>query len=256
MIDIISQYWPQYLGIDNLPRISGLAMTLWILVTTLIIAFVMSVPLAILRASSNKYISRPIQLYTFVFRGSPLYVQLLIVYTGVYSLGFVRSTPTLADFFSSGLNCVIAIFSINACAYLTEVLAGSIRSIPAGEIESARAFGFSRLSIYTKIILPSALRRGLPYYGNEVIILLHSTSIAFTASVPELLKVARDVNSATYASFTAFGTAAVLYAIVATLLVIGFRLLERRWLAFLKPQSTACVAKDKNKTFTQEANLL
>lgn len=256
MIDIISQYWPQYLGIDNLPQLSGLTMTLWILVTTLVIAFVMSIPLAILRASSSKYINRPVQLYTFIFRGSPLYVQLLIVYTGIYSLGFVRSTPSLADFFSSGLNCVIAVFSINACAYLTEVLAGSIRAIPAGEIEAGRAFGFSRVSIYTKIILPSALRRGLPYYSNEVIILLHSTSIAFTASVPELLKVARDVNSATYASFTAFGTAAVFYAIVAMLLMLGFRLLERRWLAFLKPQSVAGIAKAKSKTSNQRVSSL
>lgn len=234
MIEIFREYWQQYLGVNGFPQLSGLTMTLWLLVLTLILAFIMSVPMAILRASSNKYLSGPVRLYTFVFRGTPLYVQLLIVYTGFFGLGFVRDTPFLADFFRSGFNCVIFAFAINECAYLTEILAGSIRAIPAGEIEAARAYGFTRVSIYTKCILPSALRRGLPYYSNEVIILLHSTSIAFTATVPELLSVARGVNSETYATFSAFATAAIFYAILAMILVATFRLLEKRWLAFLK----------------------
>ncbi len=238
MIEILKEYWPQYLGIGNGWDVSGLAMTLWILVLTLVIAFLASIPLAILRASSDKRLSRPVQLYTFVIRGTPLYVQLLIVYTGFFSLEFVRHTVALSEFFRSGLNCVIVAFSFNCCAYLTEVLAGSIRSIPAGEIEAARAFGFSRVKIYTKLILPSAIKRALPYYGNEVIILLHCTSIAFTATVPELLKVARDVNSATYASFSAFGIAAIFYAAVAIVLVAAFRVLEQRCLVFLKPLPT------------------
>ncbi|GAB2910738.1 histidine ABC transporter permease HisM [Paralcaligenes sp. KSB-10] len=238
MIDILKEYWPQYLGIGNGWNISGAAMTLWILVLTMLIAFLASIPLAILRASSNKRLSRPVQLYTFVIRGTPLYVQLLIVYTGFFSLEFIRHTPSLSEFFRSGFNCVIVAFSFNCCAYLTEVLAGSIRSIPAGEIEAARAFGFSRVKIYTRLILPSALKRALPYYGNEVIILLHCTSIAFTATVPELLKVARDVNSATYAAFSSFSIAGIFYAVIAVALVAAFRLMEKRWLAFLKPLPT------------------
>lgn len=234
MIHIFLEYWQQYLGVYNFPQISGVAMTVWLLVLTLIIAFTVSIPMAVLRASSNGFFSRPIHAYTFVFRGTPLYVQLLIVYTGIFSLSIVQNTPILAAFFRSGFNCVIFTFAINECAYLTEILAGAIRSIPAGEIEAARAFGFSRVSIYMKCILPSALRRGLPYYSNEVVILLHSTSIAFTATVTELLAVARDVNSATYATFSAFFIAAVFYAIVAMVLVAIFRLLEKRWLAFLK----------------------
>src|SRR3546814_7503144 len=103
---------------------------------------------------------------------------------------------------------------------------------------AARAFGFSRFSIYTKVILPSALRRAFPYYRNEVILVLHSTSIAFTATVPELLKVARDVNSATFASFSAFGIAAIFYAVMAMALVGGFRLMEKRWLAFMQPRAS------------------
>jgi len=116
------------------------------------------------------------------------------------------------------------------------VFAGMIRETPYGEIEAARAYGMSRFTLYRRIILPSALRRALPAYSNEVILMLHSTSIAFTATVPDILKVARDVNSATYASFEAFGIAALLYAVVVFVLVWLFRRCEHRWLAFQQPR--------------------
>ncbi len=85
------------------------------------------------------------------------------------------------------------------------------------------------------MILPSALRRALPYYSNEVILMLHATTVAFTATMPDILKIARDVNSATFLSFQAFGIAALLYLTVTFALVGLFRLAERRWLAFLGP---------------------
>ena len=113
-------------------------------------------------------------------------------------------------FFRSGLNCTVLALTLNTCAYTTEIFAGAIRSVPAGEIEAARAYGFSSVKLYRCIILPSALRIALPACSNEVILMLHSTALAFTATVPDLLKIARDINSATYQPFTAFGIAAVL----------------------------------------------
>ncbi len=95
---------------------------------------------------------------------------------------------------------------------MTEIFAGAIRNTPHGEVEAARAYGMGGFTLYRRIVLPSALRRALPYFSNEVILMLHSTSVAFTATVPDLLKVARDVNSATYAPFLSFGIAGALYA--------------------------------------------
>lgn len=237
MIEFIKQYGPQYFGyVEGYGfQLSGLVMTLWILVLSLVIAMVMSIPLAIMRVSSNRLLSNTVKLYTFVFRGTPLYVQLLLVYTGFFGLSFVRSSDLLTEFFRSGLNCVILAFSVNCCAYLTEVLAGSIKAIPADEIEAARAYGYSTYKLYTQVILPSALKRSIPYYSNEVILLLHSTSIAFTATVPELLKIARDVNSETFAPFLSFGFAGVIYATIATIFVVAFKRFERRSLMFLRP---------------------
>ena len=85
------------------------------------------------------------------------------------------------------------------------------------------------------MIIPSALRRALPAYSNEVILMLHATTVAFTATVPDILKVARDVNAATYDSFNAFGLAALIYLSVTFILVGLFRKAETRWLAYLQP---------------------
>jgi histidine transport system permease protein len=235
MIEIIQQYWKAYLLSDGY-HITGVAMTMWLLVASIALGFLMAVPLSVARVSSNPFIRGPVWFYTYVFRGTPLYIQLLIFYSGVYSLGVVRDHELLDHFFREGINCTILAFALNTCAYTTEIFAGAIKSIPYGEVEAARAYGMSSWVLYTRIIIPSALRRALPYYSNEVILMLHATTVAFTATVPDILKVARDVNSATYASFEAYGIAAVLYACIAFVLVWMFRKFEQRWLAFLKPQ--------------------
>lgn len=234
--ELISQYWKAYLWTDGY-QLSGVAMTLWLLVATIAIGFLLSIPMSVARVAKNPFIRGPVWFYTYIFRGTPLYIQLLVLYTGIYSLSFVRDQPLLDTFFREGFNCTLLAFALNTCAYTTEIFAGAIRATPYGEIEAARAYGLSSFKVYKRVILPSALRRALPAYSNEVILMLHSTTLAFTATVPDLLKVARDVNSETYATFEAFGVAAVLYAVMVFALVWLFRKGESRWLAFLKPQT-------------------
>ena len=236
MIEILHEYWKPLLWTDGY-RFTGVAITLWLLILSVVIGGVLALFLAIGRVSSNKYIQFPIWLFTYIFRGTPLYVQLLVFYSGMYTLEIVKGTEFLNAFFRSGLNCTVLALTLNTCAYTTEIFAGAIRSVPHGEIEAARAYGFSTFKMYRCIILPSALRIALPAYSNEVILMLHSTSVAFTATVPDLLKVARDVNSATYEPFLSFGIAGALYAGTAFLLIWLFRRGELRWLAYLRPQT-------------------
>ncbi len=165
-------------------RFTGVAITLWLLILSVVIGGVLALFLAIGRVSSNKYIQFPIWLFTYIFRGTPLYVQLLVFYSGMYTLEIVKGTEFLNAFFRSGLNCTVLALTLNTCAYTTEIFAGAIRSVPHGEIEAARAYGFSTFKMYRCIILPSALRIALPAYSNEVILMLHSTALAFTATVP------------------------------------------------------------------------
>ena len=157
-------------------------------------------------------------------------MQLLVFYSGMYSLEIVRGSEFLNAFFRSGLNCTIGADAQHLRLY-HRIFAGAIRSVPYGEIEAANAYGFSRFKMYRCIILPSALRTALPAYSNEVILMLHSTALAFTATVPDLLKIARDINAATYQPFYAFGIAAVLYLIISYVLISLFRKAERRWMA-------------------------
>lgn len=234
MIELLQQYGLAFLWNDGY-NLSGLAMTLWLLVASIGLGFVLALPLAIARVSRNRLLRWPVQFYTWLFRGTPLYIQLLICYTGLYSLEAVRSQPLLDAFFREAINCTILAFALNTCAYTVEIFAGAIRNIPHGEIEAARAYGLTGWRLYLHLIIPSALRRALPYYGNEVILMLHATSLAFTATVPDILKVARDANAATFMTFQAFGIAALLYMLLSFLLVGLFRLAERRWMTFLGP---------------------
>ena len=224
--------------------ITGLAITMWLLVISIGLGFCLSIPLAVARVSKNRFLSRGVWLYTYVFRGTPLYVQLLLCYTGLYSLQVVRDHMLLDQFFRNGMNCTLLAFTLNTCAYTTEIFAGAIKATPYGEIEAARAYGMSRFTLYRRVILPSALRRALPYYSNEVILMLHATTVAFTATVPDILKIARDVNSATYKSFEAFGIAALLYLVISFALVWLFRRAERRWLAYLRRSEERRVGKE------------
>ncbi|BES85534.1 histidine/lysine/arginine/ornithine ABC transporter permease HisM [Pectobacterium araliae] len=237
MSEILQQYWQPLLWSDGY-RLTGLAMTLWLLISSVVIGGLMALPLAIARVSPRRRFSFPVWLFTYVFRGTPLYVQLLVFYSGVYSLEIVRGTDLLNAFFRSGLNCAILALALNTCAYTTEIFAGAIRSVPHGEIEAARAYGFSRFKQYRCIILPGALRIALPAYSNEVILMLHSTALAFTVTVPDILKIARDINAATYQPFYAFGIAAVIYLAISFVLIGLFRRAERHWLRHLYTRSS------------------
>lgn len=235
MTDVLTQFWQAYLYQSN-GGWSGVAVTLWLLVLSVSMGFMISIVLAVGRVSPRRWISFPIWLFTYVFRGTPLYVQILFIYAGLYSLDFIKHTPPLAAFFQSGFDCLVLALTLNTTAYTTEIFAGAIRASSAGEIEAARSFGMSRLALYRRIILPSALRRALPAYSNEVILMLHATSLAFTATVPDILKVARDANSATYQTFASYGVAALLYLCLSFTLIWLFRSYERRVLAYLGPR--------------------
>ncbi|MDF2398696.1 ABC transporter permease [Pseudomonas protegens] len=234
MIELIQEYWRPFLFSDG-ESLTGLAMTLWLLVASLAMGFVLSLPLAIMRASHWAPLRWPVQLFTYVFRGTPLYIQLLICYSGLYGIAAIRQQALLEAFFRDAMNCTLLAFTLNTCAYTVEIFAGAIRSIPYGEIEAAHAYGLRGWRLYRRLILPSALRRALPYYSNEVILMLHATSVAFTATIPDILKVARDANAATFLTFQAFGIAGLLYLGLSFGLVAVFRLAERRWLSFLGP---------------------
>ncbi|UVJ45594.1 ABC transporter permease [Pseudomonas sp. LS1212] len=234
MIELLQQYGHAFIWSDG-NGLSGVAMTLWLFIVSMVFGFFISIPLAVARVSEHFWVRWPVEFYTYLFRGTPLYIQLLICYTGLYGLEVVRDNALLDQFFRNALNCTLLAFVLNTCAYTVEIFAGAIRNIPHGEIEAARAYGLYGWRLNLFVVIPAALRRSLPAYSNEAILMLHATSLAFTATIGDILKVARDANAATFLTFQSFGIAALLYMLLSFALVGAFRLAERRWMTFLAP---------------------
>jgi arginine/ornithine transport system permease protein len=162
-------------------------------------------------------------------------VQLFLIYYGLAQFEAVRDS-VLWPYFSSATFCACLAFAINTSAYSAEILAGSLKATPHGEIEAAKAMGMSRFKLYRRILLPSALRRALPQYSNEVIMMLHTTSLASIVTLIDITGAARTVSSRYYLPFEAFITAGLFYLGLTFILVRLFKLAERRWLAYLAPR--------------------
>jgi arginine/ornithine transport system permease protein len=223
--------------VDNLPLyLSGAWTTLRLLAMSLVLGLLAAIPLGVLRASSRRRWWMPVWCFTFVVRGTPLLVQLFLLYYGLAQFEAVRAS-LLWPLLSSAWFCAVAAFAINTCAYTTEIIAGAIRTTPPGEIEAARSVGMPWLLMVRRILLPSALRRALPGYGNEVVLMLHATSLASIVTLLDLTGVARDVNSRFFLPFPAFITAALFYLAITFALVALFRRAEARWARHLRPRS-------------------
>ncbi|MCG4455713.1 MULTISPECIES: ABC transporter permease [unclassified Pseudomonas] len=221
---------------ENLPLyFSGVLVTLQLLLISLAFGLALAIPLGLMRVSKSPLLNFPAWLYTYVIRGTPMLVQLFLIYYGLAQFEAVRES-FLWPYFSSATFCACLAFGINTSAYSAEILAGSLKSTPHGEIEAAKAMGMSRAKLYRRILLPSALRRALPQYSNEVIMMLHTTSLASIVTLIDITGAARTVSSQHYLPFEAFITAGVFYLCLTFVLVRLFKHAERRWLAYLAPR--------------------
>ena len=216
----------------------GLKVCLLLLVISVVTGFVLSVPLAVARVSPRRWLSVPVWLYTYVFRGTPLLVQLFVIYYGLAQFEAVRNS-VLWPLLREAWFCAWLAFALNTTAYTTEIFAGALRSTPAGELDAAHAYGLSGFKLYSRILLPSALRRALPQYSNEVVGMMHATAIASTVTLVDVTRVARDVYANHLLPAEAFGTAAVIYFALTFSLVGAFKLLERRFLRHLATERRA-----------------
>ena len=222
--------------IKYLPRLlEGAALTIELVAFAVIAGLILALPMGIARASKHWYVRALPYGYIFFFRGTPLLVQLFLVYYGLAQFHSVRES-WLWPWLSDATFCACLAFAINTSAYTAEILAGSLKSTAHGEIEAARAMGMSPGLLYRRILLPSALRRALPQYSNEVIMMLHTTSLASIVTLMDITGAARTFNAQYYLPFEAFITAGLCYLLLTFVLVRLFKLAERRWLAYLAPR--------------------
>ncbi len=209
---------------------SGLVNTTQLVLLSLIIGLVLALPLALMRCSNKAYLSKPVYLFTYVFRGTPLIVQLYLIY---YGSGFTFNDTWIWPAFEKAFYPALYAFVLNTAAYTTEILRGAIMATPRGEIEAAKAYGMSWWKRTLRIVLPSAFRRALPAYSNEVIFMLHASAVASTVTILDLTGAAYNIYSRYYAPFEAFIFVAFIYLCLTFMIIYIFKRIENRMLAHL-----------------------
>jgi His/Glu/Gln/Arg/opine family amino acid ABC transporter permease subunit len=215
--------------LKSLPQLlEGTWLTIEITVLSVLIGLVVAVPLAVARLSRNPLIQAPVYAFIFFFRGTPLLVQLFLIYYG--SGQFVQELRSVGlwTFFREAYFCGVLTLTLNTAAYTAEILRGAIRGVPKGEVEAARACGMRGRLLYQRIILPKAFRLAWPAYTNEVIFLLQATSLVSIITLMDLTGVASTVAARSFAFYELYLTAAVIYLILVYGVLFVFKRIEYR----------------------------
>lgn len=224
--------------IDNLPLyFSGLKVTIELLLLSLVCGLTLAIPTGVAAASKNKMIYAVPRGFIYCMRGTPLLVQMFLIYYGFAQFEFVRES-FLWVIFKQAYWCALIAFALNTAGYTAEIIRGTIRQTPTGEIEAARACGMSSTTMLIRIILPSTFRRCLPAYSNEVIFMLHGTVLAGVITIVDLFGAAKIVNSRHFVPFESFIAAGFFYLCLTFLIVFLFKLAERKWHAHLHNRRT------------------
>jgi arginine/ornithine transport system permease protein len=210
----------------------GVWMTVQLTVLALIVGFAIALPAGLARAWRVPVAARAAGAYVYLFRGSPLLVQTFLIYYGLAQFDWVRDSWAWV-FLREPWWCALIAFSLNSGAYMTEIVRGAVETTPRGELEAAEALGLSPWQVTGLVLLPSALRRALPQFGNEVVFMLHGSVVASVITLQDILGAGRTLNAKFYLAYEGLLTAAALYMALTLLIVLGFRGLERRYLAHL-----------------------
>jgi His/Glu/Gln/Arg/opine family amino acid ABC transporter permease subunit len=206
---------------------NGVLVTIFLVVTTMICGNALAVPVALARVSRHWWLKAPAFLYILFMRGTPLIVQMYMIYYGLAQFPGVRHSvlwPILRD----PVWCAFISLSINTAAYSGEVLRGAIQAVPRGEVEAARSVGMRRGLMMRRIVLPIALRQSLPIFANETVLLLKASAIVFTITVRDLMGEANIVRAQTFRTYEPLLTAALMYLVLTWIIARGFGWLESR----------------------------
>ena len=224
--------------INNLPLyLNGLLVTIQLVMIALISGFGLAVPLSLMAVSKISFFKYPAKTYIYFFRGTPLLVQMFLLYYGMGQFEEIRES-VLWILFKEAYWCAIIAFSLNTAGYTAEILRGAIEQTPFGEIEAANASGMSKSTLYRRIILPGSFRRALPAYGNEVIFMLHGSALAGVITIVDLFGAAKIVNSRYFVPFESFITAGFFYLCCTFCIIWFFRWVEKYWYVHLRPRSS------------------
>ena len=217
------------LMINSLPKLLNAAViTLKLLSVSLIIGLFIGLFFAILRLNKNIFINRFAYGYSYVFRGTPLLVQIFIIYFGLGQIEYLRST-VLWVILKEPYWCAIIAFALNTGAYTSEILRSAFQTIKPGILEAGKSLGISNKVIFYKIQIPIAIRQSLPAYGNEIILMMKGTSLASTVTLMDLTGVAKYIISTTFKPIEVFIVAGGIYLFMTFIIHNVIKFLEKKY---------------------------
>ena len=223
--------------VDSIPRmLEGLGLTLMLLVLSTIIGLVLAVVILLMRISGRWFLSWPAMVYIYIFRGTPILVQIFIIYHGMPQFEFVRES-FLWPIFRDAFGCCVLALSLNAGAYVSEILRGGVLGVDQGLLEAGKALGLSTRQRFIYITAPIAIRLALPAYSNDFISMLKATALASTVTLMDMTGVARTIVAKTFAPYEIFIGAAIIYLVMTWFIQKGFGLLERHMSRYVKKEA-------------------
>jgi octopine/nopaline transport system permease protein len=215
--------------VDSLPKLlSAAVVTLKLLSLSLFFGMFIGLFFAILRLNKNPFISKFAYGYSYVFRGTPLLVQIFIIYFGLGQIEYFRTT-FLWVIFKEPSWCAIIAFALNTGAYTSEILRSAFQTIKPGIIEAGKSLGISSKIIFYKIQIPVAIRQSLPAYGNEIILMMKGTSLASTVTLMDITGVAKYIISTTFKPIEVFIVAGSIYLFMTFLIHNLIKYLEKKY---------------------------
>tara|TARA_B100000945_G_scaffold311194_1_gene304108 strand:+ start:642 stop:1322 length:681 start_codon:yes stop_codon:yes gene_type:complete len=216
------------LMISSFPKLlKATLITLKLVSVSLIFGILLGTFFAVLRTGKNKFFKNFSYYYSYVFRGTPLLVQLFIIYFGLAQIEYLRSS-FLWIILKEPYWCAIIAFTLNTGAYTSEILRSAFETVDKGYIEAGKSLGISKNKIFYKIKLPIAIKQSLPAYGNEMILMLKGTSLASTVTLMDLTGVAKFIISTTYKPIEIFIVAGSIYLFITFIIHTFINLLEKK----------------------------
>ncbi|MGK9169143.1 ABC transporter permease [Inquilinus limosus] len=205
----------------------GVLVTIFLVTASIACGNALAVPVALARVSRRWWLKAPAFLFILFIRGTPLIVQMFMIYYGLAQFPAVRHS-VLWPILREPMWCAVISLSISTAAYSGEVLRGAIQAVPRGEVEAARSVGMPPGLMLRRIVLPIALRQSLPTFANETVLLLKASAIVFTITVRDLMGEANIIRAQTFRTYEPLITAALMYLVLTWIIVRGFGWLEAR----------------------------
>lgn len=220
---------------SSVPRmLVGIGLTFELMFLSAVIGLVLAILLLLMRLSGKWYLGWPAQVFIYVFRGTPILVQIFIIYYGLPQFEFIRESilwPILREPFGSA---VVAL-SLNTGAYVSEILRGGVLGVDRGALEAATALGLNVRQKFIYITAPIATRLAIPAYSNDVISLMKATSLASTITLMDMTGIARTIVAQTFAPYEIFISLAIIYMILTLIIQRSFGRFERYMSRYVNP---------------------